>query len=229
MPNAGSNINKLLETLLAKPSIFPVKSKFNTSLIGKLNKEGIKINVTAIFTLEQTRRILKHIGKKTKWVYPLHNLSLEEEKGWNNEEIILVESIGDFLSVYENTSFKCLVTFGLDVSPALVNALVALSPKLIIISTNNDQESKENRGLNAAIKNYLKLLEFFDPDKIRICLPTENDFGDMAKKDYNTWEAKLKNIKSKKQSQYILEEANNLYKKKKISKSLFSSTKFINE
>ena len=199
--------------------IFPIYNEYR-QIIGfagrdMINKEG--------------RPKWKHIGKKTKWVYPLHNLSLEEEKGWNNEEIILVESIGDFLSVYENTSFKCLVTFGLDVSPALVNALVALSPKLIIISTNNDQESKENRGLNAAIKNYLKLLEFFDPDKIRICLPTENDFGDMAKKDYNTWEAKLKNIKSKKQSQYILEEANKLYKKKKISKSLFSRTKFINE
>lgn len=199
--------------------IFPIYNEYR-QIIGfagrdMINKEG--------------RPKWKHIGKKTKWVYPLHNLSTNNEPKWNNAEIVLVESIGDFLSIYENTKLKCLTTFGLDVSPALISALISLSPKLIIISTNNDESSPENRGLNAAIKNYLKLLEFFDPDKIKICLPTQNDFGDMSTEDYNTWEAKLGNIKLKNQCKYIFKKAKELYKEKKISKALFSKTKFINE
>jgi len=59
-------ISSWAKNVYVKIPIVNTKNKFNTSLIGKLNKEGIKINVTAIFTLEQTRRILKHIGKKTK-------------------------------------------------------------------------------------------------------------------------------------------------------------------
>jgi hypothetical protein len=199
--------------------IFPVYNEYR-QIIGfagrdMINKEG--------------RPKWKHIGKKTKWVFPLHTPALQDEGGWQNKEIILVESVGDLLSIQENTEFKCLVTFGLGISPALINALVALCPKLIILSSNNDTSSEENRGLSAAIKNYLKLLEFFDPDSIKVCLPTENDFGDMNKKDYNTWTNKLNNIKSKNQSPYILKEAKKLYNKKKMSKALFSKTKFINE
>ena len=83
-----------------------------------------------------------------------------------SREIILVESIGDCISLYNEGFKNCLVTFGLTVSSKLICALTELSPSKIFLSFNNDQESSENRGLIAAIKNYCKLLRYFDYDKL---------------------------------------------------------------
>ena len=131
--------------------------------------------------------------------------------------------------MHENTKHKTLVTFGLDVSPALINKMLEFSPKKIFLSFNNDSKSTENRGLNASIKNYLKLLNFFDSDKLKICLPTLNDFGDMDKNEYNMWEKKVENIRIKNQKQDIIKLSKKLFESKKISKSLYSNIKFINE
>jgi hypothetical protein len=171
----------------------------------------------------------KHIGKKTKWVYPLHNPSLREMIEWQGKEVILVESIGDLLSIYENKRANALVTFGLDASPAVVNALISLAPSNIVIALNNDTSSSENRGLQAAVKNYLKLLKYFDADKLRICLPTRNDFGDMKEEDYKTWDAKLNNLKQKNQTKDILRVAEGMRKNNKISKTLYSNINYIRE
>jgi len=170
----------------------------------------------------------KHIGKKTKWIYPLYHPNFYKEN-WEKNDIILVESIGDFLSLSENSTLKSLVTFGLDVSPSLINALISLNPKTIFLSLNNDSDSKENRGLNSSIKNYLKLLSYFDPDKIKICLPTQNDFGDMSKDDFDCWFRKKENISNRSQKLDIKSMAEDLNREGKISKNLFSKTKLINE
>ncbi len=170
----------------------------------------------------------KHIGKKTKWIYPLYHPSFFEEK-WQNKDIILVESIGDFLSISENSKEKCLVTFGLDVSPSLMNSLISINPKTICLSLNNDSTSKENRGLNASIKNYLKLLSYFDPSKIKICLPVKNDFGDMDKNDYECWFKKKNNIYNKNQKQDVKKMAEALKQEGKLSKNLSQKIKLLNE
>jgi len=171
----------------------------------------------------------KHIGRKTKWVYPLHMPSLMKTTKWQGAEVILVESVGDLLSIYENKQVNALVTFGLDVSPAIINALISLAPSNIVIALNNDASSSENRGLQAAVKNYLKLLRYFDEDKLRICLPTQNDFGDMTKEDYNIWTTKLNNLKQKNQAKDILKVARDMRKNNKISKTLYSNINYISE
>ena len=42
------------------------KGVFLGKVISKLNKENIKLNITAVYTAKQTERILKNINKKTK-------------------------------------------------------------------------------------------------------------------------------------------------------------------
>ena len=42
------------------------KGVFLGKVISKLNKENIKLNITAVYTAKQTSRILKSINKKTK-------------------------------------------------------------------------------------------------------------------------------------------------------------------
>ena len=53
------------KNVFVKIPIINTKNISNADLIGKLNKKGIKINVTAIFTINQSNDVLKKIGKKT--------------------------------------------------------------------------------------------------------------------------------------------------------------------
>lgn len=174
----------------------------------------------------------KHMGKKTKWIYPLYSINnsgdfiiLESIK--SNNEVILVESIGDFLSLFEFGITNVLVTFGLDISPSLISILLGLNLDSIVLSFNNDFHKSENSGKNAVIKNFLKLLSYFDQSKINISLPIKNDFGDMNKKDFEKWIDK-KNINKQQNSEIcvkVLEHSKKMFSQKKISAKIYSNIK----
>ena len=138
----------------------------------------------------------KHIGRKSKWVYPAYLIDSDGESMADyistREQVILVESIGDLLALHEHGIKNVLVTFGLDVSPSLICFLSGIGIKQIILSFNNDESKDENRGQNACIKNYLKMLGHFDSSVLQICLPVKNDFGDMSKDDFTSWSDKLR-------------------------------------
>lgn len=158
----------------------------------------------------------KHIGVKSKWIYPLYSekdgefpvKDAIESKG----EVILVESLGDMLRFHEAGIQNVLVIFGLEVSPSLICSLVSLNVNNIILSLNNDDSKEENTGLRASIKNYLKLIGGFDVNKLSICLPVKNDFGDMDESDFKEWEERRVGIDQKKQQEKILESSNLLLK-----------------
>ena len=127
----------------------------------------------------------KHVGTKTKWVYPAFvpreqtvDSIIDEKK-----EVILVESIGDSLALTEEGYANNLVTFGLDCSPALLNYLCSKDLRKIIIATNNDNEKQKNHGKISAVKNYMKLSQFFDFEQLSVQLPLANDFGEMRQKE----------------------------------------------
>ena len=168
----------------------------------------------------------KHIGRKSSWIYPAHiphdkdlfSLGVQE-----SEDIILVESIGDLLSLHSRGYYNVLVTFGLDVSPALITFLVGLGFSKVILSLNNDLESPENRGLDASVKNFLKLCSYFDYEKIRICLPVSNDFGEMNDEGFKLWASKLDSLKSCAQIDSIIKEGFRLHSEQKLSKRLTKS------
>jgi hypothetical protein len=119
----------------------------------------------------------KHIGSKNNWVYPNCIPDFPEI----NEEVILVESIGDSMALSENGHYNNLVMFGLDCSNALINLLVSKNLKRIYISNNNDSSSEKNRGLISSIKALIKLSSYFDLDILKIKPPLLNDFGEMQK------------------------------------------------
>jgi len=186
--------------------VFPIRNEYN-QIHGFAGRD---------MSNSSTRPKWKHIGRKSNWIYPHYNLNIE-----NYSQVLLVESVGDMLSIKSHSDYDCLVTFGLEVSPTLLTFLVSINPEKIIISFNNDSSSSENRGLNGAIKNYLKLLSFFDQSKLNICLPVKNDFGDMNKEDYDSFNNKLNNIFNKDQSSYIIDYS----KKIKLSKTLLNNLK----
>tara|TARA_B100001057_G_C22513789_1_gene819020 strand:+ start:66 stop:758 length:693 start_codon:yes stop_codon:yes gene_type:complete len=62
----GKEINKWGKNVYVKVPITNSKGKFMGKVIKTLNKDKIKLNITAVYTAKQTREILKNIDKKTK-------------------------------------------------------------------------------------------------------------------------------------------------------------------
>jgi hypothetical protein len=172
----------------------------------------------------------KHMGRKTNWVYPafvpVNGQPFFET--FYNDSIIIVESIGDCLSLLERGYKNVIVSFGLDLSSKLICALLQLNISKIYLCFNNDSSSDQNRGMDACIKGFLKLLNFFDPENIKICLPTKNDFGDMKDTDFVDWSNKMKLIDESNQVPKVVSYCQNPSFKSSLSKQLISNLNSIN-
>ena len=129
----------------------------------------------------------KHVGQIYEWIYPafLNIDILKKEK-----QIILVESIGDMLALWNANIKNVLVIFGLNISSGVLNFLLKVDPRHIILSLNND-DFVNSAGNKAAKKNYNKLIKYFDKNQIIIHLPTKNDFGEMNKEQISEWKKSL--------------------------------------
>ena len=66
MINQGHKISKWGKNVYVKVPITNSQGKFMGKVIKSLNKNKIKLNITAVYTSEQTKKILKNIDKKTK-------------------------------------------------------------------------------------------------------------------------------------------------------------------
>jgi len=129
----------------------------------------------------------KHIGSKSSWVYPAF---LNTSILLKNKKIIIVESIGDMLALWDTGIKNVIVSFGLDISPHLLSFLLKIDPYDVILSFNND-EANNSAGNKAASKAFNKLKKYFDPKQIRIILPDKKDFGEMTKEEIINWQKKI--------------------------------------
>ncbi len=66
MINQGHKISKWGKNVYVKVPITNSQGKFMGKVIKSLNKNKIKLNITAVYSSEQTKKILKNIDKKTK-------------------------------------------------------------------------------------------------------------------------------------------------------------------
>lgn len=127
----------------------------------------------------------KHIGQKKNFVFPaMANKYIIESK-----EAILVESIGDCLKLLECGVRNVIVTFGVSLSPKIIQHLLKLDVNNIVISLNNDEDSFV--GNQAALEYQSELENYFDANQIKISLPTQKDFGDMTCEEIFEWKTKL--------------------------------------
>ena len=122
----------------------------------------------------------KHMGRKTDWVYPHHlsHDSIDEAR-----EVILVESIGDCMALYEAGFKNVLMLAGLDISSKVMSYLNSFDLDRIIVAMNNDKDKETNSGGIATIKTVAKLSQIYDLDRICVNPPLANDFGDMLESD----------------------------------------------
>lgn len=128
----------------------------------------------------------KLLGDKNHWGYPLF-LNLNNIKSKN--EIILVESIGDCLSLWESGIKNTMVLFGINLGPKRLSILLKLKLEKIIVALNKDGEENNCIGEIASQKIQKSLKRYFDESQIIIKHPTKNDFGDMNKEEIINWYA----------------------------------------
>jgi len=99
----GLKINSWGRNVYVKVPVVNSKNKFTGRVLRKLNKMGVKLNVTAVYTANQTKRILENIDKKTKIIIsifagragdtgkdpvPEFIKSIKMAKGYKNVEIL---------------------------------------------------------------------------------------------------------------------------------------------
>ncbi len=66
MIDQGIKINTWGKNVYVKVPVINSKNQFTGKVIKELNKKNIKLNITAVYTAKQTKKILKQINKKTK-------------------------------------------------------------------------------------------------------------------------------------------------------------------
>lgn len=119
-------------------------------------------------------------GEKKYWKYPLF---LNHQYIKNDKKVLLVESIGNCLALWEAGYKNIIVMFGIDISFELINYFLKFDIYNIIISTDHDGKA----GIEAAKKIYRKLGKYFDKHLIKIIHPFKKDFGDQTKEENLKW------------------------------------------
>lgn len=146
--------------------VFPIFNEKN-KILGFSGRDLLKSS-------NKNRPKWKHIGNKVFWVYPLF---LNEEIIRAKKSVILVESIGDCLSLFEAGVENVLTIFGTNVSSNVIKKIIELDVDRIFISLNNDIDNN-NIGNIAAEKARNSLLNFFDSKQVIIKLPIAKDLNE---------------------------------------------------
>ncbi len=162
--------------------VFPIFSESN-DIIGLAGRDLLKSDV---------RPKWKKLGESKKFAYPLFT---NKEDILNKRQVILLEGISDLVALFDCGIRQCLVVFGLNLSSFLLSKILELQPTDIVLGFNfDDKKDGSNPGMLGNIKIRDKLLKWFSPSVVRICLPYKNDFGDMSKDEILDW-AHKNNIK----------------------------------
>ena len=66
MINQGLKINEWGKNVYVKVPVVNSKNRFTGKVISELNRRGVKLNITAVYSFKQTNKILNSINKKSK-------------------------------------------------------------------------------------------------------------------------------------------------------------------
>lgn len=122
----------------------------------------------------------KHLGRSSKWCYPYFL-----NRDFIKDEVILVESIGDMLSLWEAGYKNSLVLFGCKLHNEVLKTILSINPNRVIIATNKDNNMAGQKS-SVEIKN--KLDKWLTSSKVVIKIPEhKNDFGCMTSEEIHQW------------------------------------------
>ena len=153
MIEQGFKINSWGKNVYVKIPIVNSKGRFSDKAIKILNKKNIKLNITAVYTVTQTKKILKLINKKTKVIIsifvgrsadagkdPLPELkrSIKLAKKFKNVRILWA-SVREPYNYLQAKKLGCQI---ITIPPAIID-------KIEKFGKTNDQLTKET------VKNFL--------------------------------------------------------------------------
>ena len=134
MLDQAYKLNSLGNNVYVKIPVCNSKGKFSGKIINTLNKENIKLNITAVYNSTQTLRILKNINNKTRVIIsifagragdtgkdpvPEFKRSLKLAKKYKNVEILWA-SVREPYNYIQAKQLKChLIT----VPPAIIEKI----------------------------------------------------------------------------------------------------------
>lgn len=160
--------------------VFPIFEE-RGSIVGFVGRDLLK-------SLDKNQRPKwKILGEKNEFAYPYY---FNREAISEARSAILVESIGDMLSLWDSGIKNTIVTFGLSVSSGVVKVLLKSRPKEIIIALNNDSGGN-SAGNNAAVGFKKELGNYFDAHTLKVKLPPRKDFGEMSREEIALWKNQI--------------------------------------
>ena len=121
----------------------------------------------------------KFLGKKK---FTAHHFQLVKDYITKENRVILVESIGDFLALWEAGVRNVLTIFGKAFSDYLFGHVISLNTSQVIVALNNEDDMKP-----VARRIVNKLSPFYDGNAVISRPPPKNDFGDMSSEEIHKW------------------------------------------
>ena len=143
----GKKIKSWGKNVYVKVPIVNSKGKFTGRVIKELNQQKVKINITAVYTAKQTKKILKKIDKKTKVIIsifagrmsdagkdpiPEIKKSLNYAKSYKNVEILWAST----REAYNFTNAKQLGCHIITVPPSIIEKIINFGNSFSTLTTS---------------------------------------------------------------------------------------------
>ena len=143
----GKKIKSWGKNVYVKVPIVNSKGKFTGRVIKELNQQKVKLNITAVYTAKQTRKILKKIDKKTKVIIsifagrmsdagkdpiPEIKKSLNYAKSYKNVEILWAST----REAYNFTNAKQLGCHIITAPPSIIEKIINFGNSFSTLTTS---------------------------------------------------------------------------------------------
>ena len=143
----GKKIKSWGKNVYVKVPIVNSKGKFTGKVIKELNQQKVKLNITAVYTAKQTKKILKKIDKKTKVIIsifagrmsdagkdpiPEIKKSLNYAKNYKNVEILWAST----REAYNFTNAKQLGCHIITVPPSIIEKIIKFGNSFSTLTTS---------------------------------------------------------------------------------------------
>ena len=147
MISQGDRISRWGKNVFVKVPVTNSNGKFMGSVIKTLNRRNIKLNITAVYTSNQTKKILKIINKKTKVIIsifagrmadagkdPIPQLkkSIKIAKKFKNVEILWASTREPY-NYIQAKQIKCQI---ITVPPAIIEKIEKFGKSFKYLTTN---------------------------------------------------------------------------------------------
>ena len=143
----GKKIKNWGKNVYVKVPIVNSKGKFSGRVIKELNQQKVKLNITAVYTAEQTKKILKKIDRKTKVIIsifagrmsdagkdpiPEIKKSLNYAKSHKNVEILWAST----REAYNFTNAKQIGCHIITVPPSIIEKIIKFGNSFSTLTTS---------------------------------------------------------------------------------------------